>query len=74
MKLDDIIKWSGTTVLIIGTGINGLNIYPMGAMILTVGGWIWLTAAIRARDMPLIVTNVVMSLTGLAGIIYNYIK
>jgi hypothetical protein len=71
MKLDEAIKWLGTTVLIIGTGVNGLNIYPLGAMILTVGGWIWLTAAIRARDWPLIITNLIMSMTGMAGIIYN---
>ena len=74
MKTDDIIKWLGTSVLIIGTGVNGLNIYPMGAMILTLGGWIWLTAAIRAGDWPLIITNLIMSMTGMAGIIYNYVK
>jgi hypothetical protein len=74
MKTDDIIKWLGTTILIIGTGVNGLNIYPAGALILTLGGWVWLTAAIRARDWPLIVTNSIMSMTGMAGIIYNYLK
>ena len=71
---DEQLKWTGTAVLIIGTAINGLNIYPAGVLTLFVGGFFWIEAARRARDVPLIVTNAVMMLTGLAGVVYNYLK
>jgi hypothetical protein len=67
----DALKWLGTIVLIIGTAVNGLNFYPLGVLILATGGLLWLTAAVLLKDRPLIVTNLVMSLTGLAGVVYN---
>lgn len=71
---DNQLKWTGTAVLIIGTAVNGLNIYPAGVLILFLGGFFWIEAARRAKDVPLIVTNAVMMLTGLAGVVYNYLK
>ena len=71
MITDNQIKWAGTTTLILGTAVNGLNIYPLGVLILVLGGMFWTVAAIRAKDTPLIIVNVVMSLTGLAGVVYN---
>ena len=71
---DNQLKWTGTAVLIFGTAVNGLNIYPAGVLILFLGGFFWIEAARRARDIPLIVTNAVMMLTGLAGVVYNYLK
>jgi len=68
----DAVKWLGTIVLIIGTAVNGLNFYPLGVLILATGGLLWLTAAVLVKDRPLIVTNLVMSLTGLAGVVYNF--
>lgn len=65
------LKWLGTATLILGTLVNGLNIYPLGVIMLSIGGLIWLTAAVIVEDRPLIVTNLVMSLTGLAGVVYN---
>ena len=70
-KLVEKLKWTGTWVLIAGTAVNGLNIYPLGVVMLALGGLLWLTAAILVKDRPLIVTNLVMSLTGLAGVAYN---
>ena len=71
MKATETLKWSGTWVLIAGTAVNGLNIYPLGVIMLALGGLLWLTAAVIVKDRPLIVTNLVMSLTGLAGVVYN---
>ena len=66
------IKWAGTYTLIAGTAVNGLNIYPLGVIMLALGGVIWLTAAIIQNDRPLIWTNLVMTLTGLAGVAWHY--
>jgi hypothetical protein len=71
---DNQIKWAGTTTLIIGTAVNGLNIYPLGVFILILGAVFWTTAAVRAKDTALIVVNVVMALTAAAGVCYNYFK
>jgi hypothetical protein len=70
-KTNAILKWTATAILIVGTGVNGLGIYPLGPALLVLGGFIWLAVAIRIKDAPLIVTNLVMSVVGLAAIVYT---
>ena len=65
------LKWIATAVLIAGTAVNGLGYYPAGPIILTVGGVIWLAVAILWREPALIVTNVVMTLTGVGTLVYK---
>jgi hypothetical protein len=65
------LKWLGTATLILGTAVNGLNFYPQGVLMLALGGAFWLAAAVMIKDRPLIVTNAVMMLTGLVGVVYN---
>jgi hypothetical protein len=68
------VKWTATGVLILGTFLNaGLpELYPLGPIVLILGGVIWLGAAVRMADRPLIVTNLVMSSVGLLGLLYQY--
>jgi hypothetical protein len=66
-----ILKWTATAILILGTAVNGLGYYPEGPALLVLGGFIWLAVAIRIKDAPLIVTNLVMGAVGLAAIIYT---
>jgi hypothetical protein len=70
-KTNAILKWTATAILIVGTGVNGLGMYPEGPALLVLGGFIWLIVAIRIKDAPLIVTNLVMSTVGLAAIVYT---
>lgn len=72
MKLDTFLKWTATTVLIVGTGINAFGIYPLGAIILALGGLIWLAVSCMWREPSLIVTNGVLFLVGTGGIVLNY--
>ena len=69
----EIIKWVATTTLIIGTFLNAgfPELYPVGPAVLILGGFIWLAAAIKMRDTALMTTNFVMSMVGLAGLIYQ---
>ena len=67
------LKWLGTATLILGTAVNGLNFYPEGVLVLALGGAFWLAAALMVKDRPLIVTNLVMMLTGLVGVVYNMV-
>jgi hypothetical protein len=72
--MNDVLKWVATVILIIGTLINSLGYYPAGPIILLAGGLIWLVVAIRWREWSLIVTNGVMFLMGIGGLIYTYFK
>ncbi len=69
--LNTYIKWTATAILIIGTAVNGLGYYPEGPAMLVLGGFLWLIVAVRVKDAPLIVTNLVMSTVGLVAILYT---
>jgi len=73
-KTNSILKWTATAILILGTAVNGLGMYPEGPALLVLGGFIWLIVAVRIKDAPLIVTNLVMATVGLAAIIYTLNK
>ena len=73
MKIDQYLKWIATAILIIGTAVNSLGYYPIGPMILAVGGIIWLVVSIMWREPSLIVTNAVMTFTGLVGLCYMHL-
>lgn len=70
--IDFALKWTGTAFLIIGTFVNGFGIYPQGVIMLAIGGQFWFAAAWRARDTALMTTNVVLSVAGMVGVVYNY--
>jgi hypothetical protein len=66
-------KWIATGVLILGTFVNAgfPQLWPIGPAILILGGFIWLAAAIKMRDVPLMVTNLTMSMVGLFGLVFQ---
>jgi len=66
-------KWTATVILILGTAVNGLGYYPLGPLMLVLGGLVWLAVAVRVRDVPLIVTNLVMSLVGLTTVLWRLV-
>ena len=72
MKLDWYLKWIATAVLIAGTAVNSLGFYPLGPIILAIGGVLWLIVSLMWREPALIVTNAVMLATGLAGLAWVY--
>ena len=64
-------KWLATAILIAGTAVNSLGYYPQGPIILAVGGFIWLAVSIAWREPSLIITNAVMSITAVLGLLYK---
>lgn len=72
MKVEDILKWTATSILIVGSAINGLGYYPLGPIILAVGGTIWLFVSLMWREWALVLTNGVMTLVGVAGLLIRY--
>lgn len=65
------LKWTATTLLIVGFGGVAAGFYSMIFVQLT-GGVLWLTASAIMRDRPLIVTNAVMTLAGVLGLAWQY--
>ncbi len=70
--IDFVLKWAATATLIIGTAVNSLKVYPLGPIILVMGGLMWLVLSIRWKEPSLIVTNLLMTATGIVGLVYAY--
>jgi hypothetical protein len=66
----DQLKWTATGLLIVGFGLVSAGFYT-AIYIQLLGGVLWFTASCVMRDTPLIVTNGVMTLAGVAGILYK---
>jgi hypothetical protein len=69
--INNVLKWSATLVLIIGTAVNNLGYQPAGPLLLLAGGSIWLVVSIRWKEPALIATNLVMTLTGAGALLYK---
>lgn len=67
-NLDQKLKWVATFFLIIGAFVNAMGIYPLGPIILIIGGLFWLVVSIMWREPSLIATNAVMSIAGISGL------
>jgi len=64
------LKWTATLFLIVGFGLVSAGFYS-AILIQLCGGVLWLTASVIMRDRPLIVTNGVMTLAGVLGLVYK---
>lgn len=71
LNIDAVIKWSATVILIVGSFVNSMRVYPEGPWLLVLGGVLWLISAIKMQDRALIVTNAVMVCAGAGPLIYN---
>lgn len=71
-RTDWVLKWLATALLIVGTAVNSLGYYPEGPLIMLAGGLVWLIVSIRWREASLIVTNGVLSLVAIAGLLYKH--
>ena len=71
LKIDVILKWVATFILIIGTFINAgfPELYPLGPGLLALGGAVWLIVSFMWKEPALIITNGVLTLVGISGII-----
>lgn len=51
------LKWSGTGFTILGALLTSLGVDPLNVYAFNLGAVLWLTAAVRMREMSLIVVN-----------------
>ena len=62
------LKWFATLILIVGSFVNSMGIFPLGPIVLLAGGFVWLIVSILWKEPALIVTNTAMILAGCAGL------
>jgi hypothetical protein len=74
MKIDQILKWVATGILIVGSLVNSLGYYPAGPMILGLGAIVWLIVSIMWKEMSLIVTNLIFAVITSIGLIIYYLN
>lgn len=76
MKTQDvsILSTVGTLILIAGAVINSLNIYPMGIIVMSFGSLSWLMVGVFRKDKQLAITNGVMIVISLVGVILNLLN
>ena len=73
MKIDFYLKWLATGLLIVGCGLNAVNIYPAGPLVTGFGGIFWLIVSIMWKEWSLIVTNSVLLGVNALGLIYKFL-
>ena len=66
----DKLKWTATACLIVGFGMVSAGFFEFIYLQLF-GGVLWLIAAAWMRDVPLMVTNGVMTAAGILGLLYR---
>ena len=66
------LKWTATACLIVGFGFVAAGIQSF-IYLQMFGGVLWLVAAVKMNDRPLIVTNLVMTTAGVIGLLVGYI-
>lgn len=62
------LKWFATLILIVGSFVNSMGIFPLGTIVLLAGGFVWLIVSILWKEPALIVTNTAMIFAGCAGL------
>lgn len=65
------LKWLATATLIIGSFINSAGFYPLGPLILILGGIFWLVVAVLWKEPALIVTNTFMVAAGIIPLVWR---
>ena len=69
-----LVKWSGTTLCLIGIALTSFNIYPSNIVFGLIGSGLWTMAGILQNDAPLVLVEAVATVLYLFGIILYIIN
>jgi len=73
-KLLNKTKWTGTALMVFGTLLNSLGIYPWGPVVMVTSGILWSIVSIAWGDRALIVTNITVTSVGACGLLFRVIE
>jgi hypothetical protein len=63
------IKWTGTTLCLIGIALTSFNVYPINIVLGLIGSALWTYAGWAQKDMPLFLVEAVAVVMYAAGVI-----
>jgi hypothetical protein len=63
------LKWSGTTLCLVGIALTSFNIYPLNILVGFIGSLLWATAGYIEDDLPLLVVEMAATGIYLCGIV-----
>ncbi len=66
-------KWSGTTLCLIGIALTSLNIFPLNLWFGFIGSGLWAYAGLREKDFALFVVEIVAVLMYVGGLIKLFV-
>lgn len=66
------LKWTGTTLCLIGIALTSINFYPLNIVVGFIGSLCWAIAGYMQDDNALLVVEAVAVVLYLAGIV-NYV-
>jgi hypothetical protein len=67
---DSILRWTGTTLCIIGIALTSFNVYPSNIVFGIIGSGLWAWVGLRRHDYALLIVEFVAVLVYLAGFIH----
>lgn len=62
------LNWFATLILIVGSFVNSMGIFPLGTIVILAGGFVWLIVSILWKEPALIATSTAMIFAGCAGL------
>jgi hypothetical protein len=68
------LKWTATTLYLIGMVLTAANIFPLNLIFSAIGGTLWCIAGFIAKDKPLILVEMASAMIYLVGLIHWSIK
>ena len=70
-QTDEVLQWAGAVAIVVGHVLNALGPawYPYNIIVFAVGTVLFLTWAVRVRNRPQAMVNVVSLLIGIVGIL-----
>lgn len=69
---DSILRWTGTTLCIIGIALTSFNVYPSNIVFGIIGSGLWAWVGFRRHDYALLIVEFVAVLVYLAGFIHYF--
>ena len=64
-----LVKWSGTTLCLVGIALTSFNIYPANIVFGFIGSGLWTYAGTIQKDTPLVLVEAVATVLYLVGIL-----
>jgi len=69
----NMMKWTGTTLCLIGIALTSLNIFPLNLWFGFIGSGLWAYAGLREKDFALFVVEIVAVLMYVGGLIKLFV-